>query len=363
MARNSLTNQNLRVVTEIFQALTVFVVSAAIVYPLMMKAEEIGLIDVPNARKVHDTAVPVVGGIAIVLGVSAGIIAFGFVKELFWLGVCSYLLMVCGMFDDKLNIRVSYRLMMQVMVGLILYLSTGTQLTSLGSIVPGLELQLGALSVPFTIFCIIGVINAVNMIDGIDGLSGSLIFITFGALSLLMTGSAEASMMHYAMAAVMGFLLYNLRVSRQKALIFMGDAGSTVIGLWIAYMLINGSQGEGAAVSPIAAAWFLGVPLLDATSVMIKRKMLNRPLFGADKGHLHHFMLDCGFSVNQAVVRLCLLQLALCGVGYWVSVERSLEPLAFWGFLALIAFTVVSTLSSQQRLSAAEEAMPESLAS
>lgn len=336
--------------TEFFQALAVFSVTAAMVFPLMLKAEELGLVDVPNARKVHKGAVPVVGGIAIVLGVSVGVLAFGYAKELFWLGVCSYLLMFCGMLDDKLNIRVSYRLMTQIMVGLILYLSTGAELSSVGSVWPGYTTDLGLLSLPFTVFCVIGVINAVNMIDGIDGLSGSLIFITFGALSLLMVGSAEASMMHFIMAAVAGFLLFNLRVGREKAVIFMGDAGSTVMGLWIAYMLINGSQGESSSISPVAAAWFLGVPLLDATSVIIKRALLHRPLFGADKGHLHHFMLDCGFSVNQAVSLLCALQVAMCGVGYWVSSHRAFEPLAFWGFVAVVGFAVVTTIK-QQRLS------------
>lgn len=334
--------------TEFFQALAVFVVSAAMVYPLMLKAEEIGLVDVPNARKVHKGAVPVIGGIAIVLGVSAGVLFFGYAKELFWLGVCSYLLMFCGMLDDKLNIRVSYRLLTQIMVALILYLSTGAELSSVGSVWPGTQTDLGLLALPFTIFCVIGVINAVNMIDGIDGLSGTLIFITFAALSLLMVGSAEAAMMHFIMAAVAGFLLYNLRVGRDRALIFMGDAGSTVIGLWIAYMLIKGSQGESASISPVAAAWFLGVPLLDATSVMIKRAILKRPLFGADKGHLHHFMLDSGFSVNQSVVVLGSLQIAMCAVGYWISGHLAFEPLAFWGFVVAVGLAVVGTLQQQR---------------
>jgi len=315
----------------------------------MLKAEELGLVDIPNARKVHSSAVPVIGGIAIVLGVTAGVIAFGHFWSLFWLGVCSYLLMLCGMLDDKLNIRVSYRLMTQLMVALILYLSTGSELRSVGMIWPGTETYLGEFSLPFTVFCVIGAINAFNMIDGIDGLSGSLAFITFGALSLLIVGTAEAAMMHYAMAAIGGFLLYNLRVTRSRALIFMGDAGSTVLGLWIAYMLIQGSQGEGATVSPVAAAWFLGVPLLDATSVIIKRRILHRPLFGADKGHLHHFMLDCGYSVNQSVLRLCALQAAMCGVGYAVSVDRAWEPVAFWGFVVVVGGTVALTLN-QQRL-------------
>lgn len=338
--------------TELFQVLAVFLVSAALVYPLMLKAEELGLVDVPNERKVHKGAVPVIGGIAIVLGVSAGLLVFGYMKELLWLGVCSYLLLFCGMLDDKFNIRVSYRLLTQVMVALILYLGTGVELTSVGSIWPGVVLNVGDLSLPFTVFCVIGAINAINMIDGIDGLSGSLVFITLAALSLLMAGSAEAVMMHFIMAAVLGFLLYNLRIKRNKALVFMGDAGSTVIGLWIAYMLIKGSQGgDTSSISPIAAAWFLGVPLLDISSVVIKRALLGRPLFGADKGHLHHFMLDRGYSVNQSVAGLCLLQIAMCGVGFWVSGQRIFEPLAFWSFVAVIALTVAGTIK-QQRLSA-----------
>ncbi len=340
--------------TEFFQALAVFVVSAAVVYPLMLKAEELGLVDVPNARKVHKGAVPVVGGIAIVLGVSAGMIAFGYAWELFWLGVCSYLLMFCGMLDDKLNIRVAYRLLTQIMVALILFLSTGTELTTVGSIWPGTHSNLGELSLPFTVFCIIGVINAINMIDGIDGLSGSLIFITLAFISSLMASSAEVAMMHFVMAAVAGFLLYNLRLTRDRALVFMGDAGSTVLGLWVAYMLIQGSQGEAASFSPVSAAWFLGVPLLDATSVIIKRAILRRPLFGADKGHLHHYLLECGFSVNQVLVRLCALQLAMCSLGYWVSFHTAFEPLAFWGFVVVVGVTVAATIK-QQRESVVEK--------
>jgi len=345
-------------VNELIQALAVFALAAALVVPLMLKAEQLGLVDIPNARKVHDGPVPIVGGIAIVLAVSLGAVAFGLAQELFWVGVCSYMLLICGILDDKHNIRVSYRLMTQIMVAVILYLGTGTELMTVGSLWPGTELTLGVFALPFTVFCVLGVINAINMTDGIDGLSGSLVLVTLAALCLLIVVGVQATFMHLAMGGIAGFLLYNLRIAKSRAIVFMGDAGSTVLGLWIAYLLIGNSQGEAAVISPVAAAWFLGIPLLDAASVIIKRAILSRPLFGADRGHLHHYLVDSGRSVNQSVTVLVGAQMVLCGVGVAVSENPAFEPLAFWGFIGLVGFLVVATLK-HQRTCAVEESPAE----
>ena len=339
-------------------ALVALAATVAAILPLRRFADQLGLVDVPTKRKQHLGAVPVIGGIAMLVGVTAAISVSGHFNEVFWLGVSAYLLLLCGMIDDKFSIRVALRLLVQCMVALILLLGTDVHLMHLGQILPGSEIQLGGAALPFTVFCIVGVINAVNMIDGVDGLSGSLMLVTFAGLAAIGFGSGGGlySVCLAVSFALLGFLAFNARVRGRRARIFMGDAGSTTLGLIVAFVLISMSQGEGAAISPIGAAWILGVPLIDAATVIVKRAMGRRPVFAADRAHVHHVLLDLGYSVNSTVIRLAAVQAALVGIGFLISVNPEYETLGFWAFIGLVAASVLTSNALIKRKAEAENA-------
>lgn len=323
----------------------------AVIVPLRSFADQLGLVDVPTSRKQHAGAVPVVGGIAMLFGVSVAVIASGHLSSAFWLGVSAYFSLLCGMVDDKFSIRAALRLLVQCMVALILLLGTSVKLSYLGEFLPGVGVHLDSLSLPFTVFCIVGVINAVNMIDGMDGLSGSLMLVTFSALAAISLGTGGG--LHVVSLAVscalLGFLLFNARLFGNRARVFMGDAGSTTIGLIAAFLLISQSQGERSLISPIGAAWILGVPLIDAMTVIIKRSVSGRSVFVADRTHVHHVLLDVGYSVNATVIRLAALQAILVSVGCLISMNRPYEALGFWGFVALVGLSyAVSNLVARR---------------
>lgn len=338
-------------------ALIALAATIAAIIPLRYFADQLGLVDVPTKRKQHLGVVPVVGGIGMVIGITVAIGLSGYFRDVFWLGTSAYLLMLCGMIDDKFSIRVALRLLVQCMVALILVLGTDVQLQNIGQLLPGVDVSLGVMALPFTVFCIIGVINAVNMIDGVDGLSGTLLLVTFSGLAVIGFGDGgELFAVCVAVSfALIGFLAFNARIQGRRARIFMGDAGSTTLGLIAAFLLISLSQGEGAAISPIGAAWILGVPLLDAATVIVKRAVSGRPVFSADRAHVHHVFLDMGYSVNATVIRLAALQTVLVGIGFLISQNRAYEAVGFWGFIVLAAFSVGFSINIGQRRRQREE--------
>jgi UDP-GlcNAc:undecaprenyl-phosphate/decaprenyl-phosphate GlcNAc-1-phosphate transferase len=194
--------------------------------------------------------------------------------------------------------------------------------------------------VPITVFSALGVINAFNMIDGMDGLSGSLAVIALGGLAFLAGrggfGEAQAVLL-LVCGAVLGFLLLNFRFPwRERARVFLGDSGSSWIGFVLAWYFIALSQDNPAAgitraYAPITAVWLFGLPLMDATYVMLRRAREGQPIFGADRHHLHHVFLRSGFSVRQTWGMMVGAALVMAVVGVYAELGGWPE----WGMFYL----------------------------
>jgi UDP-GlcNAc:undecaprenyl-phosphate GlcNAc-1-phosphate transferase len=283
-----------------------------------------GLVDIPNERKVHEGAVPLVGGIAILLAVASTHLTAGVVRPegllsqpdwAFYIGAA--LLVLVGMIDDYRELSPATRIIVQVFVTLIMIYGGGVVVRSIGGIsLAGHELTLGVLAVPFTIFASIGVINAVNMSDGLDGLAGSLTLVSlvgFLAATLTLGHGEQVGLLVLLTVSIVAFLTFNVTVpGKRRALIFLGDAGSMLLGFAVVWFAISLSQGPDSAIRPSSALWFLMVPVYDAVCMTGRRIARKRPVFGADKEHLHHIFLLAGFTVNETV--LTMSALALFGV-------------------------------------------------
>jgi len=184
--------------------------------------------------------------------------------------------------------------------------------------------------VPFTIVAIIGVINAVNMSDGLDGLAGSLTLVSllgFLVATLTLGHGEQAELLVLLIASVVAFLLFNVTIpGKRRALIFLGDAGSMLLGFAVVWFAISLSQGPDRAIRPSSALWFLIVPVFDAVCMMGRRIARRRPMFSADKEHLHHIFLLAGFTVNETV----LTMVALAAGGVLVGLAGTYYDISDW---------------------------------
>ena len=299
-----------------------FLLSFALVMTMQRFASRIGLLDIPTARKKHQGHVPMVGAaLFIAIAVSALLLdqrPSGFAS--FMTGLAA--LVVLGVFDDRLNLRASVKLVAQIGCVALMVLPSQTLFWRTGGLFGGsYSLQL-YLAVPVTIFAMVGLINAYNMIDGVDGLAGSLtvVALLWFAIAAGLVGLRGELLLALLVAfCVSGFLVFNLRHHwRRRAAVFLGDSGSTMLGAVLAFLTIALSQRSdiGAvspgSLSPVAALWICAVPVIDTGSLIVRRLASGRSPFSSDRQHLHHLMLDAGLSVNQVVVALSTVSV-LCG--------------------------------------------------
>nr|WP_240345590.1 UDP-N-acetylglucosamine--undecaprenyl-phosphate N-acetylglucosaminephosphotransferase [Pectobacterium brasiliense] len=282
-------------------------------------AINVGLVDKPCARKKHRGNVPIAGGVSIYLA-----ICVLFMLHSDWLPdfslymICITLLLVVGVIDDRFNLPVFPRFVVQLLVGgLMMY--SGLYLSSLGNVVFGYELLLGGFGYVITLFAVCGAINAFNMIDGIDGLLGSLACIAFCSLFFLFYSGSERQLGLWSlcmMTATLPYLFLNLGIPLGKKFkIFMGDAGSTVIGFTVLWLLILASQGESAVMNPVTALWLIAIPLMDMVAITLRRFLKGDSPFKADRGHLHHILMSSGLTSRQSLMIITLAALLFAVIG------------------------------------------------
>ena len=288
-----------------------FVVTVLFMFALRPVAFAVGLVDVPGGRKRHGAAVPVIGGIAmsIGLGVGSALVA----RPMSWppilIGV--YLLVFVGTVDDRFDLPANVRLIAQSCAALLVALASGIVVTSLGDFF-AYQAGLGPLAVPFTIMFVVTLVNAFNLIDGLDGLAGGLAFLSLVVMTLVSQGSLGAVMV----SVVAGYLLFNLPLGVNSAVrAFMGDAGSTMLGLLIAVFGIYVTQGPTPSVSPTIGLWFVAVPVFDLFATIVRRLLSNRSPFAPDHEHLHHVLADNGLSRRYTLVVMLGLAAVFAGVG------------------------------------------------
>lgn len=324
-------------------------------------APRLGLLDKPDARKRHDGAIPVIGGPAMYLSIALASLTLAFHLPVLLFLLLGGMLVGLGIADDKFDLPASTRLLVQALVAVMMIFVGGVQIGELGNLFGLGPIGLsGLLAILFTVVCTIGVINAINMIDGVDGLAGSILIVSFIAMAyvaLSADNTLGARMLGIFSGALLGFLCFNARVFLPRAAIFMGDSGSMLMGLILAWFLINMTQvsvdvsylgrdpalANIAPLSAVAAGWIFGLPLIDTVAVMTLRLYERRSPFAAGRDHLHHLLLDRGYSVNQTVLRLLALHTVLVTIGVVANRHAVLEPLLFWSFVLLVAIRVLAT--------------------
>ncbi|MEJ2763334.1 UDP-N-acetylglucosamine--undecaprenyl-phosphate N-acetylglucosaminephosphotransferase [Photobacterium sp. MCCC 1A19761] len=320
----------------------VFVFSFCSLFVFRKLAKRVGLVDKPNARKLHQGVIPLVGGVSIFTTLTIAFLLFTPIAQdtILYLGSAAVLVMM-GVIDDRLDISFKIRLVIQAAVSLAMIQIAGKSLHNLGFLMgsEAIELPL-AMSYLVTIFGVIGAINAFNMVDGIDGLLGGLASVTFAALGYMfwVDGNAElAAVCGLIVTAMVPYIMLNLGFPLGRRFkVFMGDAGSIFIGFTVIWLLIEATQGERVThIRPVTALWVIAVPLMDMATIMIRRIRKGQSPFKPDREHLHHICQRIGLSSGMSLVVICSLASVLAGIGIWSDVNKISESVMFFSFLAV----------------------------
>lgn len=333
--------QDTRIVIACALAAGVSVVALAV---LVRLAEPLGLVDRPNSRKLHVGHVPLVGGLSVFIGVLAGALWLGgFSRFVHVLLGTSAALALLGALDDRYDLSVRSRLLVQTAAILTVIATTGVYIHSLGHIF-GHELTLGWVGIPFTVIAVIGLLNAFNMMDGIDGLAGGLSLVTIGTILLYSNAPqihGPAALMLLTGGALLPYLALNLGLVGRK--VFLGDAGSMVLGYLFAWTLIDLSQAASPShLSPIDVLWCVALPVLDTLAVMYRRLRQGKSPFKPDRGHIHHIIMGFGLGTRRTLICLIALAATLAFFGSVIRMFGTEANLVVFGAL-VIAYTLTVT--------------------
>ncbi|HYG28428.1 MAG TPA: MraY family glycosyltransferase, partial [Caulobacteraceae bacterium] len=285
---------------------------------------------------------PVTGGLAIALGtIIPGLIIAEAEPAVVGLGLAALVLTIVGVLDDLFDLRWYVRLVAQVAAAAIIVVVGGVKVAYIGPVLGLHETALNELSVPFTILATVGLINALNMIDGIDGLAGAMALCALamlGAASIYAGNLELTNGLAVMIGAVGGFLAFNMRTPwRRRAAVFLGNSGSAYLGLVMAWCAFRLTQNPGHPVSPVLAPFLIAPPVIDCLVLMFRRLLHRKSPFAADRTHIHHLLLDAGFSVTGVVLALSVFSLLL-GLAAGLARLADVPPPAF--VVAYIAITV-----------------------
>lgn len=306
-------------------------------------AARTGAMDAPDARKVHKKPIPRIGGIGIYAAFMAAIFSvLSFVEvtaevrtELIGLMVGGSLIVLVGVIDDYKNLPAKVKLVGQILAAAVLVIAFDVRIDFITDPF-GDYIYTEWLAIPVTIFWIVGLTNTVNLIDGLDGLAAGVSTIASITIFLvaLQQGILLVAVLTAALAgAAFGFLYYNFNPAR----IFMGDSGSMFLGYMLAGISVIGAVKSAATIALIVPILALGLPILDTTFAIVRRYRSGVPIFKPDKGHLHHRLLDLGFSQRQAVLLMYVIS-ALLGLSAVALTEVSSQ------FAILIVCVVVAAV-------------------
>lgn len=310
----------------------------AIILPQLSSiAPKIGLIDYPNKRKIHNTPKPLVGGIAMFLSIIICYLFFISSSEFNGFLAGLILLAAIGFLDDYKELNHRWKFLAQILATIIIMSVSKTYLLSFGDLLNTSPINLGIFTIPATIFCVVGVINAINMIDGLDGLAGGVALIAFLAFSVFsyLNGYQEMFFLSLVISgAITGFLIYNWHPAK----LFMGDTGSLILGFSLAFFSIELTQESNTKIPPVVPLVVLALPITDTVVVMIKRAMMRKSPFYADKNHFHHILLKMGFPKKTTVKIILSISsiFALIGIsGVLFQIEEHILFMIFLLFFFL----------------------------
>lgn len=324
-------------------------------------ARKIGLVDVPSDRKQHQGLIPLIGGIGIAYGFLMGILTVDYgLTEYRPVIACLSVLLVVGITDDFRELSPKLRFLSQLLVAIFMVSWGHNAIFQLGNLFDTGSLTLAHLSLPVTIIAVMGITNAMNIMDGQDGLAGGIALIQAVILTLLAYTAGnhdDSHLLSVLCGAIAAFLVFNFPLpGRQQARIFLGDAGSTLLGFTLCWFCIKLSQPPYQAAQPITFLWIMGLPIVDTLTAIIRRLLQKQSPFKPDTGHLHHILQRRGLGKHLSTpAMICLsLLLSIAGLaGEALHIPAYLMLLSFFAFFCVYLFTIIKMNKKYQALAQA----------
>ncbi len=332
-----------------------FLISFSTTPAVIALANKIKAIDVPkDERRVHKKPIPLIGGLAIFYGFVISVLCFAVIdRPTMGILIGSTIMVTVGVIDDMRDLNAKVKLLFQILSALIVvYFGIEVQYVAnpLANWIGPKYINLGLWSIPLTVVWIVGVTNAVNLIDGLDGLAvgvSSIASVALLSLTIISQNLNVAILIAALAGAGFGFLPYNFNPAK----IFMGDTGSTFLGFVLACISIQGLMKMYAIISFAVPVLILGLPIFDTVFAILRRIAKKKPIMSPDRGHLHHRLLDMGFSQRQTVTILYTLTSLLCLTAVVMALKDALRGLILVFavlFVLIISIVVMEPKESQE---------------
>jgi len=310
-----------------------------------------GMVDQPHPeRKIHDSAIPRVGGLAVLFAVLIPMASFYLYPqgtaikavqaapgEFHGIFLAAALVCLLGLVDDLRGMNAWTKFSGQVLVAVLMY-SLDFRITLLSNPFGG-AVHLYWLSLPVTVIWYVAVMNAINLIDGLDGLAAGLsliISMVLFILALVLANGVLGVTTIILAGALMGFLLFNFNPAR----IFLGDSGSNLIGFLIATFSIMAHVKGQAAVALFLPIVALGVPFLDVVLSILRRMAMKQPVFSGDSKHIHHILLQRGYTQRRTALYIYGMGATFAAIAILMMFSKSTWVNALL-FIVLLAIVVV----------------------
>ncbi len=306
-------------------------------------ARHVGALDYPNERKVHKKPMPLLGGLMMFFGFLFGYMFFAPQNtQMLSILIAGFIVILTGIIDDIKPLKAREKLIGQVIAALIVTFYGNVLLNDITFF--GFYFDFGILAYPLTIIFMVALMNCINFIDGLDGLAcgiSTIIFATIGIIAFIMhnIGSLEITITFIMLGACLGFLIFNFNPAK----IFMGETGSMFLGFMMAVVCLMGFKAV-TLTSLVVPMLILAIPILDTLFAIIRRLVHKKPIYVADKQHLHHQLLNKKFSQRTTVLIIYAVSIlfSLASI-FYVLKDRKIGTIIYVILLILITWVVLTT--------------------
>ncbi|MBS0171110.1 MAG: undecaprenyl/decaprenyl-phosphate alpha-N-acetylglucosaminyl 1-phosphate transferase [Nitrospira sp.] len=316
-----------------FSFVTSLFICMALIPPLQLNAGRWSFMDLPGERKVHANPIPRIGGIA--FGFSALLSIFFWVPPdpiVLPMLLSSLVILGFGIWDDRAGLHYRIKLVGQLLAAFVVVVIGEIRFEQIPFVFED-NVPMW-LAIPLTVVFLIGAANAVNLSDGLDGLAGGLAFLSFAGIAYLAYLAHDLPVLVMA-AGILGGLLGFLRYNTYPARIFMGDAGSQLLGFSMGVLVLVLSDPARTPFTVAIGLLVLGLPFLDTIAVMGQRLVKGRSPFIGDRNHVHHKLLALGLSHYEAVIVIYGIQAVMVGLAYLLRWQSDALVLGAYGAFAI----------------------------
>ena len=343
---------SIELIGRVAAALAVAFLVALVTTPVVRTlAFRVGAVDVPkDSRRMHDHPIPRMGGLAIFFGFFLSTALF-VPMEPNWVGMAigATIIVILGIFDDIYDLSAKFKLAVQIVCALIAVASGNviTYLTNPNLFSSDPWWQLGWVGYPVTVLWIVAMTNAVNLIDGLDGLAcgvSSISSLTLLVISLLLWEPTVPVLVAALAGGCLGFLPYNMNPAK----IFMGDTGSTFLGYILAVISVQGLFKMYTVISFVVPFLLFGLPIFDTTFAFVRRIAHGQSPMHADRSHVHHRLIDMGFTQKQAVAVLYVITAILGLSAVVLTTSGAVKAMLFLFALCAAGAVALSVFQSNR---------------